>query len=778
MNHPVASFFSLAVLVWLSSASHAQWPNKVAFAVPQAASVRSDRLAAIDELVQQAIAQGQMPGCVVAVGRHDKLIFLRAYGHRQLKPELEPMTIDTVFDLASLTKPIVTATCAMILCEQGKLKLDDPVVAHLPEFGANGKQSITLFQLLTHQSGLTPDNPLADYRDGKQLALRRIYQLQPSGEPGRKFIYSDVGFIVLGDVVESVSGQPLDEFAEQHLFGPLKMHDTQFNPPQLLRRRAAATESRNQRWMKGEVHDPRAHLIGGVAGHAGLFSTAPDLAVYAQMLLRRGRWGSKRIAAESTIKRMTMAYPVSSGTRGLGWDKQTGYSTNKGMGLSDRAFGHGGFTGTAMWIDPQLDLFYIFLSNRLHPDGRGSVNRLVGRIGSLIVEAMLPETQTTQKSSSIATGLDRLVQSNFAELTGKRIGLITNHTGIDRHGRRNVDLLHDSDQVRLVALFSPEHGVTGAQDAAIGDARDAGTELPIYSLYGERRQPTAEQLDQVDCLVFDVQDIGARFYTYISTMGLAMEAAAEHNKQFIVLDRPNPVGGVEVAGPLPDPFEQSFISYHPLPIQHGMTVGELARMFQVEKKLKLDLHVVTIDGWSREQTFDQTGLLWVNPSPNIRNLNQALLYPGIGLLESTNISVGRGTDQPFELFGAPWMDGQAVARWLNRSELPGVRFVPLRFVPQSSKYAGQSCGGVNILITDRGTFRAVRTGFAVAKVLLQLYPDQWSAAPFGKRLSNRRAFQAFLSGQGFDQIQAAVQSEMNAFLPRRAVHLMYESMGR
>jgi CubicO group peptidase (beta-lactamase class C family) len=298
------------------------------------------------------------------------------------------MTTDTVFDMASITKPVATATSIMLLVDRGIVRLGDRVAEHLPDFAQNEKGRITLHDLLVHQGGLIPDNALRDYQDGYAESFRRIYALKPTVEPGTKFVYTDVGFLVLAEIVRKKSGLSVHEFSQQNLFGPLGMNETGYLPNQALRDRAVTTEQREGRWMQGEVHDPRAYLLDGVAGHAGLFSTAKDLAMYAQMMLNEGEYGGARILSARMVAKMTAAYPVSSGLRGLGWDKQTRYSSNRGELLSKSAFGHGGFTGTAMWIDPELDLFVIFLSNRVHPDGKGSVNPLASRIGTIAAAAI------------------------------------------------------------------------------------------------------------------------------------------------------------------------------------------------------------------------------------------------------------------------------------------------------------------------------------------------------------------------------------------------------
>ena len=737
------------------------------------------RLAVIDQLVEEELRQGEMAGAVVLVARHGRIVYLHAFGHRQLEPAQVPMTTDTVFDLASLTKPIATATSVMKLAALGQVKFDDPVAKYVPEFAQNGKQDVTIRQLLTHQSGLTPDNALQDYEDGTEKAWQRIWALPLTAEPGSRFIYSDVGFIVLAEMVHRVSGSNVHEFSRQHVFGPLGLAETGYLPDESLRRRAAATEQRDGRWMCGEVHDPRAYLLGGIAGHAGLFSTAEDLAVYGQMLLQDGQYGGVQILPAEIVAQMTTPQRVGEGLRGLGWDMRTGYSSNRGDLFSPRAFGHGGFTGTGIWIDPQLQLIVIFLSNRLHPDGKGTVNPLIGRIGTIAAAAIEPASPSVPAMDTAAegqtlTGIDVLVRNGFRELQGRHVGLITNQTGVDRAGVSTVELLRRAEGVDLKALFSPEHGLEGKLDVAkIGDTQDASTGLPVYSLYGENRSPTAESLQGLDTLVFDIQDIGARFYTYISTMGNAMRTAAEHKLRFVVLDRPNPINGVDVAGPVLDDGSQSFVGFHTLPVRHGMTVGELAAMFNDELQLGVDLQIVPVEHWRREDYFDRTGLLWVNPSPNMRSLAEAVVYPGIGLLETTNLSVGRGTDTPFEVIGAPWLDGIQLARALNQSGLSGVRFVPVRFTPDSSQYAGQLCGGVNIVVVDRASFRPVRTGLEIARQLHQLFPQDWETKRFNALLSDRQTLDAVLAGKTVDEMETAWSAELQEFLQRRGRFLRY-----
>ncbi len=345
------------------------------------------QLARIDPLVEAAIARGDLPGCVVAIGRRDGVAWLRAFGERSVEPKSELMTTDTVFDLASLTKPIATATSVMRLVEQGKLRLQSKAVEFLPEFGANGKEMVTIEQLLLHTAGFVPDNPLRDYQQGHAEAWRHIDALTPQTPPGEAFVYSDVGFITLGRIVEKVSGKPLDQFAAGQIYRPLGMDETGYNPTQEMVSRIAPTTKENGKWRRGNVHDPRAALLEGVAGHAGLFSTAGDLSRYARMMLSGGELDGVRVLSQKAVNEMTRPRDIKGDKRGLGWDVRTGYSRNRGELMTDAAFGHGGFTGTGIWIDPGLDLFVVFLSSRLHPDGEGNVNDLIGRIGTIAVAA-------------------------------------------------------------------------------------------------------------------------------------------------------------------------------------------------------------------------------------------------------------------------------------------------------------------------------------------------------------------------------------------------------
>jgi uncharacterized protein YbbC (DUF1343 family) len=383
------------------------------------------------------------------------------------------------------------------------------------------------------------------------------------------------------------------------------------------------------------------------------------------------------------------------------------------------------------------------------------------------------EEQATQVQ--VLTGLDVLEKSNFRQLAGRKVGLITNQTGINRSGNSNIRLFHQAAQVNLVAIFSPEHGLLGKLDIPhIENTEEVETGIEVFSLYGNSRQPTSDMLAGIDTLVFDIQDIGTRFYTYVSTMGLAMQAAAEQGIRFLVLDRPNPINGVTVSGPVLEEGRQSFVGFHRIPVRHGMTVGELARMFKAELNIELDLEIIPVENWARSTYFDSTGLKWVNPSPNMRSLIEAILYPGIGMLETTNLSVGRGTDTPFELFGAPWLNGNRLARELKLLNLPGIAFEAIQFTPTSSKFEGQSCSGVGITVTDREQFQSFRTGVEIALQLRRLYPLQWEFEPYLRLLGSKAVLEGIRQLRPYADIEAGFRNELVGFNSRRQQFLIYE----
>ena len=742
-------------------------------------------LGRINETVERAIEDGDLPGAVVLVWHRGRTLFHEAYGLRSVSPVREPMTTDTVFDLASLTKAVATTTAVMMLVEEGRIRLRDPVDLYLPGFARHDKARITIEHLLTHMSGLRPDFPLEDEFSGREAAIERTLDERPVAEPGEEFIYSDINFVVLGEIVARVGGMSLDTFVRQRIFEPLGMDDTTFAPAESKRGRVAPTEAcRPLGWpcgqpdasmLRGQVHDPTARRMGGVAGHAGLFSTSSDLARFGEMMLSGGSLDGARLLSPATVARMTSrATPATvSDVRGLGWDIDSRYSSNRGDLFSVGSYGHTGFTGTSIWLDPATQTVVVFLSNRVHPDGEGNVTALRSRVSTLAAAAVGQVDLSSPDASDVLTGVDRLERDLFDTLAGRRVGLVTNQTGRTRSGVTTIDLLHQARQVDLRRLFSPEHGIRGELDAPVADDLDPVTGLTIYSLYGDTRRPTAAMLEGLDVVVVDLQDVGARFYTYATTMAYVMESAANLGLGVVVLDRPNPINGLAIEGPVLDESDRGFTGYHTMPVRHGLTLGELARVFNVEREIQVELEVVAMEGWQRGLWFDETGVPWVNPSPNLRTAGQAALYPGIGAIEGTNISVGRGTDTPFEQIGAPWVDGVRLSRFLNDRGLPGVRFYPVEFRPTSSAFAQELCRGVHLIVTNRDVLRPVRVGLEIAAALHQLHAAAFDLDAAVRLLGSQDALDRIKAGDDPADIAASWSQGEREWRGRVAPFLLY-----
>jgi len=767
---------------------------------------------AIPPLVEAAISRHELPGAVVLIGRGDTIAYRHAFGQRTVGPNAEAMTEDTIFDLASLTKVVATTTSVMKLIEEGRIRLNDPVAFFIPEFGKYGKHGITIRQLLTHTSGLRPDLELEVEFNGADEAIRRAIEEVPTSLPGERFVYSDINFFLLGDIVRRVTGERLDRYAKAQIFDPLAMKDTGFLPAESLRPRIAPTERcRPLSWpcgaadvpfLRGVVHDPTARRMDGVAGHAGLFSTAADLSRFCRMLLAGGRLDAVRILSAATVARMTApSTPVGMrDVRGLGWDIDSSYSANRGELFPIGSFGHTGFTGTSLWLDPGSKSYVVFLSNRVHPDGKGDVTPLRGKVATVAAAALLtqedamgarslPASNTRATSlggatrtdafplrphDPVLTGIDVLESEGFAPLKGRRVGLLTNQTGRSRHGVSTIDLLMKAKDVTLVSLFSPEHGIRGQLDERVSSSRDDATGLPIHSLYDATRRPTEAMLVGIDTLVVDLQDIGVRFYTYPATTAYVLEEAARRKIRVVVLDRPDPIDGFDVEGPLQDASAIGFNGYLPMPIRHGLTLGELARLFNAEKALGADLVVVPMKNWRREDWFDATGLAWANPSPNMRNMVAATVYPGIGALEGTNLSVGRGTDTPFEQIGAPWIDGPALAAALNARDLPGVRFYPVTFTPAAgAKLGGQACHGVFLIVTDRDRLKPVRVGLEIAAALAKRHGQEFKLEDAAYLFGSTATLQKVRAGVEPAEIAAAWAVDEAKWRLTRAKYLLY-----
>ena len=901
----------------------------------------------VSTLLNDAIAQHKLPGAVVLIGHGGKVVFEQAYGDRKLAGEpglngepatAESMTEDTIFDMASLSKDLSTATAVMQLYEAGKLQFDTPVAQYLPAFLRDAppdsrRAEVTVRMLLTHTSGEPADVNLKDAwglaAPDKAEGIRRALSAPLQSAPGEVFRYSDINFILLGDLVETLSGQTLDAYAQQHIFEPLGMTETRYlplakvcgphrnfgsaiawapTPPgriayacphddwstSLLPRIAPEahddegnpqTNPDFNRLLRGTVHDPTTRRMGGVAGHAGVFSTAHDVSLYAQALLDRlaGR-ASNFPLKQSTLELMSTpeqpghyagqlseantaelgavatntrpaapglapGYPAIKGQnlRGYGWDIDTAFSKPRGLIFPIGSFGHTGFTGTSLWMDPGSDTYIVLLSDAIHPRGNPPISNLRGQVATAAAQALhlypdavpvapgaatpgapsstlgAPSSRSASSSAKVGTttvnatttltGIDVLESTNFAALTSAaahhsgslRVGLLTNQSGIDSRGRRSVDILATGlpkavPNAHLAALFSPEHGIFGRQDTtAISAETDPSTGLLVTSLYGPKdsdRRPSHEQLQNLDAVVIDLQDAGVHFWTYESVLGYFIEASAaegntyHHRLDLIVLDRPNPIGGA-VQGPAVDRDHESYTGYMPLPARHGLTYGELAQYIAGIQQLDAPLTVVPLQHWTRSEYLDGTGIAWTNPSPNLRSLTAATLYPGLGLIETTNISVGRGTATPFEIFGAgassgsgtsgaapaQWFDAQAVAAALQARHIPGVDFTAttIAIAEDNNHYPfhGQTIPAVHLTVTDRNALNSPQLGIEILAVLHRLYPQRFQLEKAMRLVANRATMDALERGDDPGAIAASWQPALATFLASRKPYLLY-----
>ena len=915
--------------------------------MPEAAPVD---FSLVSTLINQAIAQGKLPGAVVVIGHGGQIAFEHAYGDRKLAGEpglpgsgtagqpspAEPMTEDTLFDMASLTKTIVTATAIGQLYEQGKLDFDTPLDHYLPTFNPQhdpARSTVTLRLLLTHFSGEPPDINLTDpwglAAPDRAEGLHRALTTPLASAPGTKFVYSDINFLLLGSLVETLGGERLDDYAREHIFIPLGMLETGYHafdrtcgPAKLLGANTISTYNPRMgrilvkcpadTWtpdspdtaptahddegtaqtnpdfgqlLRGTVHDPTTRRMGGVAGHAGVFSTAHDMSLFAQALLDRlaGRPSTfplKRLtltlmttpeqpghtplqlgqafrADQSAIARgersttgdpalLAPNYPAGKGQtlRGYGWDIDSGYSKPRGRVFPIGSFGHTGFTGTSLWLDPGSDTYVLLLANAIHPHPGAPISNLRGTVATAAAEALhLYGTRTSAASVSrlaqpgerpkavggsgadaevvistrdsasatasaiVKTGIDVLESTRFSALiklakthgNQLRLGLLTNQTGRDATGRRTVDTLAEDlprvlPAARLTALFSPEHGLFGQQDTEhLRAETDATTGLPVTSLYGAHdadRRPSHAQLQDLDAVVIDLQDAGVRFYTYEAVTGYFLEAAAREWSEFhhrltvVVLDRPNPLGGLAVQGPISDPGLESYTDPLPLPIRHGLTLGELARYMNGTKQLGVDLVVVPMQGWRRGELYDETGLPWIPPSPNLRSLAAATLYPGVALLEMTNLSVGRGTATPFEVLGAGQTAGQA--SWFNAADavaaLNARAISGVRFQEDSSAVAddtnhypfhGQTIPTVRLTVTDRTQLNSPELGLELLSTLHRLYPTQFQLGKAMRLVASRSTLDRLTAGEDPRIISASLDEILAVFRRACQPYLLY-----
>lgn len=745
------------------------------------------KFGAIAGIVQAEIAAGQVPGAVVVVGRGQDVLYAQAFGNRATEPAAEPMTLDTIFDLASLTKVVATTPAVLQLAERGLIDLETPVARYWPEFAANGKGGITIRALLSHTSGLPEGIDLRE-AGGSQDIRRRLAALTVKATQRGVPLYSDVNFAVLGEVVRRVSGLSLDRYAAKHLFGPLGMSDTGFNMPKALHARIAPT-SRNGNGGSngGKVHDPLAARLDGVSGNAGLFSTAMDVSRFARTLIG----GGAPLLSAASVRQMfsPQTYPAVP-PRGLGWKLEAPLAINRAALPPVGAASHLGYTGTGLWLDPVSDVYVVVLSNRVYANG--DAGPLRARIVAAVAEALgplAPERIAGARpeladrvapylaktvGEPVQTGIDVLKAENFSSLRNLRVGLLTNRSGVDSTGMRTIDVLARASQVSLKVIFSPEHGLDAHREGRIGDDIDLRTGLPIRSLYGATLRPTAEMLNGLDAVVVDIQDVGARFFTYASTLAYLMEASGKQGIKVIVLDRPNPLNGLAVQGPLLDPERRSFTGYWPLPIRHGLTLGEFARLYRGEAGIEMALTVIPMQRYRRELWYDDTGLPWLPPSPNLTSFGATLLYPAVGMIEGAEISVGRGTPTPFEVVGAPWIDGRSLAEELNRQKIAGVDFVPTEFEPVADRHAGQHCHGVRIEVKDRSSLDLPTVGVALVAALHRLYPASFTLEKTLGAIGSQATLDAIRAGQAPLAIAAGWKASLDRFREVRNRYLLYD----
>jgi uncharacterized protein YbbC (DUF1343 family)/CubicO group peptidase (beta-lactamase class C family) len=742
--------------------------------------------AEVDRLLEDFRQRGAFPGGVLAVGHRGELVHLHPFGHLSYDADAPPVSPATIYDLASLTKVVGTTTVAMTLVDEGRLDLDRPVGEILPGFQGPGKEAVTVRHLLSHSSGLPAMAPLYREIRGKEAYVERIQAMDLVYPPGSRSTYSDLGMILLGEIVERVAGEPLEKLVRARVLDPLGMLDTLFRPPEELRPRIAPTEF-DLRWrdrvVHGEVHDENALALGGAAPHAGLFGIAPDLARFAQMLLNGGVFEDRRIVSRETVEMFTRRAGIPGSDRALGWDMKSAEGSSAGTLMSSRSFGHTGFTGTSMWMDPERELYVILLTNRVHPTRENNLIREARpAVADAVVRALTPGPSPASGrgvKGTVRVGLERVVGGETEALKGKRLGLIVHGASVTAEGRHAIEVLRERG-LNVVRLFAPEHGLRGqaAAGESVEGGRDPVSGLPVVSLYGERRQPAAADLAGLDALVFDLQDAGVRFYTYVSTLILALEAAAAAEIDFVVLDRPNPLGGERIEGPVSAPRDvvpASFLNLAPGPLVHGLTLGEMATYVNARLERPARLTVVPMEGWTRRMTWADTGRPWVPPSPNLRTAEAALAYPGTALLEATNISEGRGTEASFLLFGAPWLDASGIEK------LAGFRFDPARFTPRASpaapqpKHKGQECRGLRVRVTDPAKVEPYRLGISLLVILSRRPGFEWrdGGEALTRLVGTPRLFQDLRAGKTVEEILKADSAAHSAWRRDRRRVLLY-----
>lgn len=677
--------------------------------------------ASIRAALEIAVRDSKTPGAVAYVGDIEHTHAHVAVGARQLLPDNQPADIDTIYDLASVTKVIATTTAVMLLSESGAIDLEAPVSKYLSVPAFSG---FSVKHCLTHTAGLNAGRPF--YKDYNTIdaMLARYAEIPLKWKPGVRWLYSDVGFMILGRIIENVSGEKLDVFCQKRIFDPLDMKDTRYNPPAKWATRCAATE--NCPWrgriMIGQVHDENAYAVGGVAGHAGLFSTTTDIAKYIRVLLT-----GKLLKPETVDRTMNLNVTPAWPWQGLGWQLDAWPTKNFGFLPTRETAGHAGWTGTSVWLDRKVGRFTILLSNTCHPSRAQRDNETLRRsYHTAIGKIYYPNSTNTH------SGLDRLVREDFRDLRGKRIALLTHHAAIDQLGRHILDVFALAPDVKIARLFSPEHGISGQAEAgaAVGAQQSS---IPVVSLYGKRTSPTAEELRGIDTFVIDLQDVGARYYTYAATMKACMKACADARVPVLVLDRPNPVGGLAIEGPIAANTD-SLVCWSAVPARHGMTMGEIAEWFRANelKSANVNLSVSMLDSWTPERVFSECSLAWIPPSPNIPTPETALVYTGTCLFEGTNVSEGRGTDAPFMLIGAPWLDPDRIIAALPNEATAGLSFAPASYTPRSipgkaakPKFMDVACRGIRIAVTNQHAARPFTTTVAILAATRRIHAEHF-----------------------------------------------------
>lgn len=715
---------------------------------------------ALDAAVRQASA----PGAVAFVGEGDRIIFHGASGHRALQPARLPATTDTIYDLASLTKVVATTTSILLLWERGKLDLDQPVsqIIPVPLFS-----KFTVRHLLTHTTGLASHKVWYKEIASLDEAIQRIGDSGLNSVPGATRTYSDLGFMILGKVVELTARNSLDAFARENIFAPLGMNRTAFNPPIEWRDQCAATE--NCAWrgqiMQGAVHDENAYAVGGVSGHAGLFSTASDLALFCRAM------AAGKLLRPDTLEEMTRIGVVANYLwQVLGWKIDPWAGGSEGYLPARRAIGHTGWTGTSLWLDLDTSRFVILLSNTPHPDRNRRQNRALRQtFHREVARQLYPRTTNTH------TGLDRIAWDTYDAVKGKRIALLTNHGAVDLAGRHILDVLALEPAVQVVRVFTPEHGFSGQAEAGEKVGRQRAP-VPVVSLYGDQRRPDPAQLRDVDLFVVDLPDIGARYYTYMATMKECMIACTAARVPVLVLDRPNPLGGEVLEGPIAKRIG-SLVCSAPIPIRHGMTLGELALFFKETQGAigALNLAISPLDSWSRDKLAPQCGLPWVAPSPNIPDFSAALLYIGTCLFEGVNMNEGRGTDTPFQVIGAPWLDAEEIIVGMRPADHAGCSLEPVTYTPRSIPgkatspvWLGEACRGIRIHLTDPQAARPLTLAYALLQAIHLRHPDRLEWKPFFDTLAGGEDLRfAIQSGLKVDRYLKSIEPELRAFDRRR-----------